>query len=57
MTELTIADLEGKIAKVDSDIKNFEGEPSHVRQAEVLASYREYLVDQLNELKSKNVNN
>lgn len=54
MTELTVADLEEKIAKVDTDLRQFESEPGHVRQAEVLASYREYLVDQLNDLKNAN---
>ena len=54
MTELTVVDLEEKIAKVDTDLRQFESEPGHVRQTEVLASYREYLIDQLNELKSKN---
>jgi FtsZ-binding cell division protein ZapB len=50
----TVETLEAKIEKATHDIKTLQSELGHDRQASALMEYREYLQDQLNELKNGN---
>jgi FtsZ-binding cell division protein ZapB len=50
----TVESLEAKIEKTTHDIKILQSELGHDRQASALIEYREYLQEQLDQLKNDN---
>ncbi len=55
MTDVTIQDLEEKIKRVEDDIKKLltEAGENAGRKLEVLAEYKEYLLDEIKMMKNE----
>jgi tRNA uridine 5-carbamoylmethylation protein Kti12 len=52
MNELNVSDLEKKIKQVEEDLKRFVSDGGTTRQIDVMTEYKDYLLDQLKELKN-----
>lgn len=54
MSELSIKDLENKIAQINKDLIRLTSEPGNDRKISVLREYKEYLEDEIKFLKNEN---
>jgi hypothetical protein len=52
MKELSVSDLEKKIAQIEDDLKKFVNDGGKTRQIDIMTEYKDYLLDQLKELKN-----
>jgi hypothetical protein len=53
MNELSVPELEAKIAMVEADIRQLRLDGGNDRKATILSEYKEYLLDELKMLKNE----
>jgi hypothetical protein len=53
MSNLSVAELEAKIAMVENDIRQLQADGGNDRKSTILAEYKEYLLDELSMLKNE----